>query len=287
MTNIHDYFIHVMQKTNRRSLASLLPPSAKGGCARLHKMGARYLWYRSRATATGQRFFACGKTAPPFLPALRSTYPTGTGGSPSAPRQCIFGALLALFFPLNAFSADVGTLTPVCTGCHGLDGHSMNSAVPIIAGQAYTLIEDNLLAFRDDERACTETEFLQGEAAALNSAMCAFVSTLENHDISALAEFFELQTFAPARQSFDPLLTADGERIHLEANCELCHSKGGRENNGMSAILAGQWTPYLERSLLRIRAGERMGPKEMNKAIREFTDSDIAALLSYYASQQD
>jgi cytochrome c553 len=55
----------------------------------------------------------------------------------------------------------------------------------------------------------------------------------------------------------------------------------------MSAILAGQWTPYLERSLLRIRAGERMGPKVMNRAIRELTDRDIAALLSYYASQQD
>jgi cytochrome c553 len=55
----------------------------------------------------------------------------------------------------------------------------------------------------------------------------------------------------------------------------------------MSAILAGQWTPYLERSLLKIRAGERMGPKVMNRAIRAFTDRDIAALLNYYASQQD
>jgi hypothetical protein len=40
-------------------------------------MGARPLWYRSRATATGQRFFAFGKTALSSLPALHSTYPTG------------------------------------------------------------------------------------------------------------------------------------------------------------------------------------------------------------------
>jgi sulfide dehydrogenase cytochrome subunit len=113
------------------------------------------------------------------------------------------------------------------------------------------------------------------------------VTTLEDQDISALAEFFELQVFEPAAQPFDPLLVAEGARIHLEANCELCHSQGGSENNGMSSILAGQWTPYLERSLLRIRAGERMGPKVMNRAIREFTDQDIEALLSYYASQQD
>jgi len=202
-------------------------------------------------------------------------------------RQSVCGALLALLFPLATFSAEVGTLTPVCIGCHGLNGLSVNSTVPIIAGQAYTVIEDNLLAFRDGERACTETEYLQGEAAALVSVMCKVVATLENSDISALAEFFELQAFAPARQPFDPLLAAEGASIHLEANCELCHSQGGSENNGMSAILAGQWTPYLERSLLRIRAGERKGPKVMNQAIREFTDMDIAALLSYYASQPD
>ena len=190
-------------------------------------------------------------------------------------------------FPLTAFAADVGTLTPVCSGCHGPDGNSMNSTVPTIAGQAYTLIEDNLLAFRDGERACSGTELLQGEAAALVSAMCALVATLDQSDIPALAEFYESRAFTPARQSFDPSLVADGARIHLEATCELCHSDGGRESNGMAAILAGQWTPYLERSLLRIRAGERMGPKVMNEAIRELTDRDISALLSYYASQQD
>jgi sulfide dehydrogenase cytochrome subunit len=192
---------------------------------------------------------------------------------------------LALFFPIASLSAGVSSQTPVCSGCHGVNGVSLNSMVPSIAGQAYTLIEDNLLAFRDDELACGETEFLQGEAAALVSAMCAFVTTLEDADISALAEFYEMQTFVPAKQPFNPALAADGARIHRQANCELCHSQGGRESNGMSAILAGQWTPYLERSLLRIRAGEKTGPKVMNRAIHEFTDADIAALLNYYASQ--
>ncbi len=30
-----------------------------------------------------------------------------------------------------------------------------------------------------------------------------------------------------------------------------------------------------------------MGPKVMNEVIRELTDDDIEALLSYYTSQQD
>jgi sulfide dehydrogenase cytochrome subunit len=216
---------------------------------------------------------------------LSITQAEGKGRSSRWFRVCVVG--LSVFFPATAFSSDVGTLTPVCSGCHGLNGISSNHTVPTIAGQAYTLIEDNLLAFRDNERACSETELLQGEAAALVSAMCAFVATLENQDIAALAEFYELQVFVPAQQPFDASLTADGARIHQVANCELCHSQGGRESNGMAAILAGQWTPYLERSLLRIRAGERMGPKVMNEAIRKLTDGDIAALLSYYASRQD
>ena len=99
-----------------------------------------------------------------------------------------------------------------------------------------------------------------------------------------LAEFYEQQTFEPALQSFDPDLATRGFGIHQEGGCELCHSNGGRESNGMSAILAGQWTPYLERSLLRIRAGERAGPKVMNRAIRDLSDTDLAALVNYYAS---
>jgi sulfide dehydrogenase cytochrome subunit len=159
--------------------------------------------------------------------------------------------------------------------------------VPIIAGQAYTLIEDNLLAFRDQQRACSESDYLRGEAAALLASMCAVVATLEEQDIAALADFYQRQDFVPANQSFDPSGVEYGATIHQQANCEHCHSGGGRESNGMAAILAGQWTPYLERSLLRIRAGERMGPKVMNGAIGKLTDDDIEGLLSYYASRHD
>ena len=199
---------------------------------------------------------------------------------------CLGSCLMALGWlsPGAALAADLNTLTPVCDSCHGVNGVSVNNAVPTIAGQPFTLIEDNLLAFRDGDRACGETEFLQGDAATLVAAMCTTVTPLEDDDITALAEFYEKQTFEPAQQLFDPVLAADGADLHQEANCELCHSQGGSESNGMSAILAGQWTPYLERSLLRIRAGERMGPKVMNRAIQKMSDADIAALLNFYAS---
>jgi len=194
---------------------------------------------------------------------------------------------IAFFFPGMVFSSDSASLTPVCDGCHGQDGVSLNSTVPTIAGQAFTLIEDNLLAFRDDESACASTEFLQGEAAALLTVMCTVLAPLGDVDLAALAEWYELQDFVPAQQPFDPALAAEGSRIHLEAMCEQCHSAGGRESNGMAAILAGQWTPYLERALKRFRNGEKKGPLVMTKAIEEFTDRDMNALLNFYASQGD
>ena len=122
------------------------------------------------------------------------------------------------------FSSDGASLAPVCNGCHGQDGVSLNSTVPTIAGQAFTLIEDNLLAYRDDEGACASTELLNGEAAALLTAMCAVLAGLGDEDLTALAEWYELQEFVPAQQPFDPALAAEGARIHLEAKCEQCHS---------------------------------------------------------------
>jgi len=202
------------------------------------------------------------------------------------PTRCLGSCLMALawLFSGPVFTADLKTLSTVCDSCHGVNGVSVNNAVPTIAGQPFTLIEDNLLAFRDGDRACGETEFLQGDAAALVAAMCATLTPLDDADITELAEFYEKQAFEPAQQLFDPVLAANGADLHQEANCELCHSQGGSESNGMSAILAGQWTPYLERSLLRIRAGERKGPKVMNRAIQKMSDADISALLNFYAS---
>lgn len=199
----------------------------------------------------------------------------------------VFLFAIAFVFPGMVFSSDGASLTPVCNGCHGQGGVSLNSTVPTIAGQAFTLIEDNLLAFRDDEGACASTELLQGEAAALLTAMCAVLAGLGDEDLTALAEWYELQEFVPAQQPFDPALAAEGARIHLDAKCEQCHSGGGRESNGMAAILAGQWTSYLERALKRIRNGERKGPVVMTKAIEEFTDRDMNAILNFYASQGD
>lgn len=192
---------------------------------------------------------------------------------------------LILWLPLQA--ADLSALKIVCESCHGQDGVSVTASVPTIAGQAFTFIEDNLLAYRTNDRPCTAELPDDKEPQATPSPMCAIAATLDDEAIAALAEYYEQQEFEPASQAFDQSLVSKGERLHHQANCEQCHSGGGRISNGMAAILAGQWMPYLEIAFHQIRSGRRMGPKVMNGAISLLSDDDIQALLNYYASRQD
>jgi len=197
-------------------------------------------------------------------------------------QTCI--GLIALISWIPLLAADVTTLKVMCESCHGPDGVSVTASVPTIAGQAYTLIEDNLLAYRSNERSCnTEPPGNDGRSAP-PSPMCAIASTLADEAISALAEYYERQEFLPANQDFDKTLATRGEELHRQAECELCHSGGGSASNGMAAILAGQWTLYLETAFRQIRSGERMGPTVMNSAIQLLSNEDVRALLNYYAS---
>jgi sulfide dehydrogenase cytochrome subunit len=202
-------------------------------------------------------------------------------------QQFMFILIGLLSFPVAVLAADVEVLTAICVDCHGVEGLSENSDVPIIAGQAFTAIEDNLLAFRDGDRACTETSYRHGDTSRPVTSMCEIAGALSDGEIEDLADYFESRAFIPAKQDFDESRVAAGAAVHDKGNCDACHSEGGRVTNDLACILAGQWTPYLAESFRQIRAGERLGPQVMNDAIKSFSDDEIEALLNFYASQQE
>ena len=173
----------------------------------------------------------------------------------------------------------------VCTACHGEGGVSVNPMVPTLAGQPYTLIEDNLLAFRAGRRTCSPERADGSPESLLAQSMCIIVAELEDHQITALAEYFERQAYVPATQNYEKGLVATGAEIHQKNNCELCHSDGGRTTNAMAPVLAGQWTPYLRRTIHSLKNGSRKGPVAMNTAIGALENTEVEALLNYYASQ--
>lgn len=181
---------------------------------------------------------------------------------------------------------NIESLTVVCAGCHGEGGVSGNPMVPTLAGQPYTLVEDNLLAFRSGGRSCDPARDDGSAAAKLAQTMCMTVSELSDEEIESLAAYYESRTFVPAEQTYDHALAERGAGVHAESGCERCHSDGGRTTNAMAPVLAGQWKPYLRRAMKALRAGDRHGPRAMNAAIDELEDEEIEALLHYYASVQ-
>lgn len=174
-----------------------------------------------------------------------------------------------------------------CIACHGERGVSANPIVPTLAGQPYTLIEDNLLAFRGGGRVCARARDDDSPPALLARTMCDAVAALSDDEIASLATYFERQAFVAADQASDPDLVPVGETLHREMGCEACHSDGGRVTNDMAPVLAGQWTPYLRRAMEALRSGERRGPKVMNAAIHELDDREAEALLNYYAAERN
>lgn len=196
-------------------------------------------------------------------------------------------AIPAILLVSGAAFADPesAAITEFCAGCHGQDGVSDNPLVPTLAGQPYTLIEDNLLAFRAGKRACAPERDDGSPSAQLAQTMCAGVAELTDGQIAALAEHFERRDFEPAGQTFEPSLVERGKRLHVEKGCERCHADGGRMTQSMAPILAGQWTPYLRRAMEALKSGSKQGPKVMNAAIHELDEREIEALLNYYASR--
>ena len=200
---------------------------------------------------------------------------------------CLTGVLLgAPALPAETTVQVPNAAQSICSACHGAGGVSANPLVPTLAGQPYTLIEDNLLAFRANQRSCSPQRADGSPSALLAQTMCGQVKSLDDGQIADLAGYFESLAFEPADQDFDATLAARGAELHRSGGCDRCHAEGGRASLGMAPMLAGQWTPYLRRSLNAIRAGTRHGPKMMNEPVRQLDDAAIEALLNYYASQQ-
>jgi len=194
--------------------------------------------------------------------------------------------VLLISCPVAAQYNSAESTAAFCSSCHGVQGVSQNPMAPTLAGQPYTLIEDNLLAFRAGKRSCSPERADGTPAALLAQTMCSHVAGLSDSEIAALADYYSSQPFVAARQEFDPALASKGMEIHEQAGCNRCHADGGRETLYMAPLLAGQWTPYLRRALAAVNDGQRMGPKMMNGPIRQMDEESIEALLNFYASGQ-
>ena len=191
---------------------------------------------------------------------------------------------LCLAMPARADIESLERLIADCDDCHGPQGVSANSDMPSIAGKEHMLLKKALEQFRAMDRPCARSAFRHGDTSRPHTDMCRVTEHLSDEQIKGLSEHYAARAFVPARQEFDAALAVEGAALH-SLYCESCHPNGGSEA-GYAGRLAGQWTPYLRRTIRQIINSELIVPHMMERKLADFSAAEIEALLNFWASQQ-
>ena len=190
-------------------------------------------------------------------------------------------AALCVAFVAAAAQADGKAKAIVCTACHGADGNSSNPIWPNLAAQNPSYIVAQLKAFKAGTRQ--------------NPSMAPMVASLEEGDMSEIANFFAAQTL-----NVKPLATdqaeaaAAGQKLYRGGDaergipaCMACHGPdgGGNPASGYPA-LRGQQFEYTVLQLQNYHDDKRQ--TDLNKMMRtvtsRLTDTDIKNLARYVSA---
>lgn len=192
-------------------------------------------------------------------------------------------ALFAFCLSGGAWAADVNALVESCASCHGKDGASTETDVPIIGGYSAKYMTDSLTNYKNKARPCPQVKYPSGTHKGETTDMCAVAGKLADADVKALADHFAAKPFVRAKQTADAAKAERGKKIH-EAHCKKCHEDGGRSADDDAGILAGQWMPYLRHSFEEFISGQRPLPKKMKPRFTELSKDDMDALVNYFGS---
>jgi len=162
-------------------------------------------------------------------------------------------------------------LADTCAGCHGTDGASTGPATPSIAGNSEIYTVDTMMAFKSGERPST--------------VMGRIAKGYSEEEFKLMGSAFAKQPIAKTSQTLDAAKVAAGKDL-FGKNCEKCHDEKGGLADDDSGILASQWLPYLQYSMVDFKDGSREMAKKMKKKVEKLSDDELEALLQFFASQQ-
>ena len=191
-------------------------------------------------------------------------------------------ALLALAFMLPASASDPDE---ACADCHGKNGASTESDVPVIGGVSEAYLNDAMAAYRDSKRPCAETSYRAGDKKRPKTDMCKIATKLSVDETAAISKDLAGDPFVKVKQKFDGAKAAAGKKVHDTA-CEKCHSEGGALADDDAGVLAGQPMAYMKETFAQYTKGARPQPEKMKVKFNALKPEELEALLHYYASQQ-
>lgn len=195
----------------------------------------------------------------------------------------LVAALILILAPVVAVVA--AEPEALCADCHGKDGASTESDVPVIGGLSEQYLLDAMTAYRGKARPCPDSKFRGGDRKRPATSMCRVAADLGEAGAAKVAKHLAAEPFVRAHQQTDPQKAVLGRKLH-ELHCEKCHGDGGASTEDDAGVLAGQWMPYLKASMEEFSTGKRAVPEKMKPKIEKLGANDIEALLHYYGSQQ-
>jgi sulfide dehydrogenase cytochrome subunit len=192
---------------------------------------------------------------------------------------------LALLAVLPAKAADGATVYEQCVACHGKNGASTESGVPIIGGYSSKYVVESLRAFKKKIRQCPETQIPSGPKKGTKTDMCKIANELSDADTDAVAKHLAAQKFVRAKQPFDAAKAKKGEPVY-KLRCQKCHEDNGASSDEDNGILAGQWMGYVRDQLVAFRSGKRPIDDKMKQRLDRVSKDEEDLLIHFFASQQ-
>ena len=167
------------------------------------------------------------------------------------------------------------SVTNVCAACHAIDGNSVITANPKLAGQHPEYLYKQLTNFKSGERA--------------NAVMSGMAGMLSDADMHAVAEYFSKQTLNLGQAKTNGAGSL-GEKIYragIQANnvpaCAACHGPSGDGLPVKYPRLGGQHSEYVLNQLRQFRLGTRANDeaKVMRTIAAKLTDQEMEAVADY------
>ena len=194
-----------------------------------------------------------------------------------------FTSIVLMLSNAHASDAKKGAVLAqgLCAACHASDGNSVIPANPILAGQHYTYLKNQLNYF----------QVKQGEDKAKreNAVMLGIASGLSSDDIDNLAAYYSQQKIKPSYASNLELAKA-GEVVYKAGDdsrglpsCSSCHGPRGLGVPGQFPRISGQHATYTASTLKSYKNGSRANNKQMMAISSRLTEAQINALAEYLA----
>jgi cytochrome c553 len=157
----------------------------------------------------------------------------------------------------------------LCAACHGPGGVSQNPAIPSLAGQPRTFIENQLVLIREGLRVVPEMKGL--------------LDTMKDPELIALAQYFSAQKMPPSPPATDAAAYQRGQALANRALCGSCHLPSYTGQQQVPRV-AGQPESFLVQSMRQLR--DKPGPGRdtiMAAALHGLKDNELQDLAHFLA----